>query len=76
MSSHLGNRLQDGLRSLCDITENMQIGSIHVLSTGQQNCDLQIEEQYLRFIRIQALTALSNNMTAPGELTCWVVPSC
>lgn len=48
MSSHLGNRLQDGLRSLRDITENMQIGSIHVLSTGQQNCDLQIEEQYFK----------------------------
>lgn len=48
MTSHLGNRLQDGLRSLCDITENMQIGSIHVLSTGQQNCDLQIEEQYFK----------------------------
>lgn len=42
MCPHLGHWLQNGLRSLCDIAKNMQIGSIHVLSTGQQNCDLRM----------------------------------
>lgn len=41
---HLGHWLQNGLRSLCDIAKNMQIGSIHVLSTGQQNCDLRMRQ--------------------------------
>ncbi len=57
MRPHLGNRLQDSLGSLCDITENMQVGSVHVLSTGQQNCDLQVRLQItLRFNKNQLVT--------------------
>lgn len=46
--SYLGHWLQDGLRSLRHITENVQVGSIHVLSAGQQNCDL--EKKFGSFI--------------------------
>ena len=47
MCFHLRHRLQDGLWGVCYITEDVQIGSVHVLSAGQQHRDLQMEVSYV-----------------------------
>lgn len=50
---YLGNWLQKSLRSICNIAKNVQIGSIHVLSAGQQNCDLRRSLHNVNFQKYQ-----------------------
>lgn len=50
---NLGNWFQESLRSICNIAKNVQIGSIHVLSTWQQNCDLRRSLHTVNFQKYQ-----------------------